>query len=736
MLRNADRKTYFYKFETKHPHVIIILTVDNQKHSFINTWQSVFRISLYVAAVAIILYCIPKDGKFKYEYQKGSPWRHENLIAPFDFAIYKTESELDKEKLAVTVDMKRYFIKNNEIQLLNTERFLSDFNNILQQTTGLIDTTHSRNVNGKNIYTDYRNTIYTSLKHVYNNGIIQNEQLVTVNKKTGLPVYIRSENITSQVPGSDIYTPKTAYVYVKDQLQSFLNSKAGRMSESEFHNISKISQSLNFNLWIECNLTYDEELSAKVLKETLESISLTHGMILAGQRIIYKGEIVGEEEFRVLESLRKDYEQTDLGSGTLYTFAGQSVIIILLFSLIYLFLKTFRREIFYQTKYSALILCMLTCVIAGISMVIKHYLMSIYLVPFLLLPIIIKTFFDTRTGLFFHIIACVATGFIAPNSFEYFIMQFIPGYFLLISFEQINRRGLIFSSAIICFVLYTAVYLSFEFMHCGVMSEINLHNIIYLAINSLLLLLAYPAIYAFEKLFGLISDVSLVELADSNRPLLRRLAQETPGTFQHCMQVANLAEAAIFKIGGNPHLARTGALYHDIGKLAAPMYYTENQVHGINPHDDLDRIKSAEIIINHVIKGVEIAKKYKLPKQLINFIKTHHGTTKVMYFYKMYCKEHPDEEVNIEKFTYPGPRPFSKEGAVVMMADCIEAASRSLKQYDVQTISDLVENIVNSQIADRQFDNTKLTFKDIDEVKELFKEKIANIYHARIEYPK
>ncbi|MBQ5576435.1 MAG: HDIG domain-containing protein, partial [Bacteroidales bacterium] len=266
-------------------------------------------------------------------------------------------------------------------------------------------------------------------------------------------------------------------------------------------------------------------------------------------------------------------------------------------------------------------------------------------------------------------------------------------------------------------------------------NEINWKNLIVLGLNCIMLLMAYPLIYMFEKVFGLLSDVTLLELADSNRPLLRRLAEEAPGTFQHCMQVANLAEAAIFKIGGNPHLARTGALYHDIGKLAAPMYFTENQVSGINPHDQLDYVKSAEIIINHVIKGVAIAKEYNLPMQVVDFIKTHHGTSKAGYFYAMYKKEHPDEDCD-KLFTYPGPRPINKEMAVVMMSDSIEAASRSLKKYDTESISTLVENIVNAQIANKQFDNTNLTFKDIDTVKSLLKEKLKNIYHARIEYPK
>jgi len=329
----------------------------------------------------------------------------------------------------------------------------------------------------------------------------------------------------------------------------------------------------------------------------------------------------------------------------------------------------------------------------------------------------------------------VAVAIILENPFEYFIMQFIAGYFLLMSYEKLNRRSQTFLTSVICFFIYSLVYISYQLFHTGIIDEINWKIIALLAMNSILLLVSYPLIYLFEKTFGLLSDVTLIELADSNRPLLRRLAEEAPGTFQHCMQVANLAEAAIFKIGGNPHLARTGALYHDIGKLTSPMYFTENQVTGINPHDKLDYLKSAEIIINHVIKGVTIAKEYQLPTQIIDFIKTHHGTSKAGYFYAMYKKEHPEENCD-EKFTYPGPRPINKENAVVMMADSIEAASRSLKKYDTETIGNLVENIVNNQIANKQFDNTNLTFKDIDTVKELFKEKLRNIYHARIEYPK
>jgi len=711
-----------------------IKTMENRKNwPAMVSWLDILRVSLYVIACVIVLYAIPKEGKFKYEYQKGSPWKHDNYFAPFDFAIYKSQAEIEAEREAVKKESKPYFTKDNQVQATCMERFTSHFNAQLI-TFGVSDSITDPKSKEPNVFHDLKNAITKALNDVYANGIIENEQLLITADETRADflIAIQNEGITSQKPKSEIITVKDAYLYVRNEIQKFLNHHQG--PDAENSPLWKLANALNPSMWIEPNLIYDQVTTEKVLEDNLASISLTRGFVQKGQRIIYQGEVVGDEEFSILESLRRDYEQHN-SSGYTYVFLGQSILYVMLFALIFIFLRTFRREIFYQTKYSALILSIITFTIVMTSLVIRYNLMSIWLLPFLLLAIIIKTFFDTRTGMFLHIVTSVAVSFLMPNSFEYFTMQFIPGYILLMSYEKLNRRSQAFLTSLICFAMYTIIYVSFELMYTGLPSEINWKTLIVLGVNCIMLLMAYPLIYMFEKVFGLLSDVTLLELADSNRPLLRRLAEEAPGTFQHCMQVANLAEAAIFKIGGNPHLARTGALYHDIGKLAAPMYFTENQVSGINPHDQLDYVKSAEIIINHVIKGVAIAKMYKLPMQVVDFIKTHHGTSKAGYFYAMYKKEHPDEDCD-KLFTYPGPRPINKEMAVVMMADSIEAASRSLKKYDTETISTLVENIINSQIGNKQFDTTNLTFKDIDTVKALFKEKLKNIYHARIEYPK
>ncbi|MBQ3656736.1 MAG: HDIG domain-containing protein [Bacteroidales bacterium] len=707
----------------------------NKKNRF--SWGGVLRISLYLIACIIVIYAIPKESKFKYEYQKGSPWRHENLIAPFDFGIYKSAAELEQEKAEIEKNSKLYFIQNVEVQVKLLEKFLTDYAQCLEKNGLKPDTLSLETVKNTSIFHQLKAFIYSRLTNIYAGGTVDNEQLL-VKDDTQEPqkfICVTTESITTQRPVSGIFTTKSAYLYLNNEIRKFFSTNVKKVSEQDLKPLTAIIESLQPGKWIAANLEFDPVTTQKVIEENINSISLTRGFVQKGQRIIYKGEVVGDEEFQILESMRKDYEQSNSHSGKWFIFMGQALFYVMIFSLIYMFLRTFRKEIFYQTKYSALILFLITFIIVTMSVNIRYGFVSNWIAPFLLFAIIIKTFFDTRTGMFLHITTCVAVAIILENPFEYFIMQFIAGYFLLMSYEKLNRRSQTFLTSVICFVIYTVVYISYQLFHTGIIDEINWKIIVLLAINSILLLVSYPLIYLFEKIFGLLSDVTLIELADSNRPLLRRLAEEAPGTFQHCMQVANLAEAAIFKIGGNPHLARTGALYHDIGKLTSPMYFTENQVTGINPHDKLDYLKSAEIIINHVIKGVTIAKEYQLPTQIIDFIKTHHGTSKAGYFYAMYKKEHPDENCDA-KFTYPGPRPINKENAIVMMADSIEAASRSLKKYDTESIGNLVENIVNNQIANKQFDNTNLTFKDIDTVKELFKEKLRNIYHARIEYPK
>ena len=368
-------------------------------------------------------------------------------------------------------------------------------------------------------------------------------------------------------------------------------------------------------------------------------------------------------------------------------------------------------------------------------MVIKYELFNIYLIPYALLPIIIRTFYDTRQALFVHLVSMLMIGFVVPNGYEFVFMQMIVGIIAIFSLANMNRRGQLFRSSLFIFLVYSIIYIALSVIQEGQIMKIEWRNLIWFALNALFLLSAYPLIYVFERTFGYLSDITLMELSDTNHPLLRKLAERAPGTFHHSVQVAGLAEEVVFSIGGNPQLVRAGALYHDIGKINIPQYFIENLSFANNPHDKLEFDQSAEIIISHVTGGIELAEKYNIPEQIIDFIRMHHGTGRVQYFYRSFLNKYPNKEIEIEKFTYPGPNPNTIETAVLMMADCVEAACRSLKEYSDTSISDLVDNVINNQLKEGLYDNVDLTFKDLATAKKIFKKKLKNIYHTRVEYP-
>jgi putative nucleotidyltransferase with HDIG domain len=411
------------------------------------------------------------------------------------------------------------------------------------------------------------------------------------------------------------------------------------------------------------------------------------------------------------------------------------VIVSFAFFVLYLFLIHFKKEVLNSAVKTFFIVMLVVVMALMAKWTINYERISLYVVPFVVLPIILKTFYERRIALFVHLIAILLVGFMAPNGFEFVFMNFIAGVISIFTLRNNYRRGILFVSAVLTFLSYSLVYSGISLMQEGRFQNIDLINYAWFGGNALLVLTSYPLIFIFEKLFGFVSDATLIELADTNQPLLRQLAEKTPGTFQHSLQVANLCEEAALKVKANPLLIRTGALYHDIGKTDDPMYFIENLNSGFNPHSKLSFEESAEKIITHVNRGIEIALKAKLPDVIIDFIRTHHGTTTVLYFYRSFLKEYPGAEVDIQKFTYPGPCPFSKETAILMMADSIEAASRSLKKFDMETINSLVEGIIGRQFREMQFENVDLTFRDIEEIKKVFKEKLTNIYHTRIDYP-
>ncbi len=700
--------------------------------------NNLLNLLFLTASITIIIFFFPGTRKFRYEFQKGSPWQHDNLIAPFDFPIYKLDKEYAEERDSLNRFLKPYFKYFNDLEKNALYKLSDKFSTEIEKTIKQDSINRQENPEYKknnkpiknNEYQDAYKILEDNFKFVYSKGIIDAGEILDYSKNKDFAIMVSKKDIAQLYEYGEFFTLKSAYEYINFKI----NDKYKKLEDVTLLNFI---HGLNFNIFIEANLVYDEELTKKVKINEVKNISLTQGFVQAGERIIFKGEVVDDQKFRVLMSLKKEYEQSvGLTSNRTIVLLGQIVVILSFFIALFVFMISLRKQILKKTSHVLLILLLIVGFIVIASLVIDYDLINIYLIPFALSPVIIKVFFDSRLALFVHILTIFTIGFFAPNSFEFILLQFVGGFAAIFSFVNLNKRGQIYKSAAVIFLSFSFLYLGIAMMQEGNFSKIEWIYFAYFLGNALFVLFAYPLIYGFEKIFGMISDVTLLELSDTNHTLLRNLAQKAPGTFQHSMQVANLAEQAAYKIGANPQLARTGALYHDIGKTLAPLFFIENQISGVNPHDKLEFDESAAVIISHVTKGIELAQKHNLPPQIIDFIRTHHGTTKVQYFYRSYIKKYPDKDVDASKFTYPGPKPFSKETAIVMMADSVEAASRSLKTYNEETIANLIENIIEYQLAEKQFSNTDITFKDVSSIKKLFNEALRNIYHTRIEYPK
>ena len=679
-----------------------------------NNHERVQRILLFVAAGMLIVLMLPKEGKFKYEYQKGRPWGHEDLVAPFDFAIEKPREELEVEVAQITDNAKVYLRLDGDV----VRQVFSSFQKQLYSDLAPDTTKKSSLTNFNDLVHDGQ----SALKSVYEKGILRNsDELDAVNKNK--QVFLLSGNTASEVSLAQFFSVQSAYT----KIQSDIATKKGKDRDLLISVISEV---------LVQNVVYDKETTERFLEDDLNSVSATRGMIPKGLKIISRGDMVDSKNLLVLESLRNE-SQAKLGSsGSAYLILlGQVIMVAIVLLMFYIFLVKYRSDLAQNNWKITFLLMLILGAITTSSIVQRIDTINLYLVPFCLLPVIVRSFFDSRIALFAHIVTLIIVGFEAPNGFEFMFLELIAGIIAIFSLLSLQNRSQLFFSMLIVFVTYCASYFSIAVMQEGEIQNIDVTMFVWFAGSIGLTLLAYPIIYLFEKIFGFISDVTLLELNNTNHKLLRQMATEAPGTFQHSLQVASLAETAIYEIGGNALLVRTGALYHDIGKLIAPMYYIENQVTGVNPHDDLSFEESAKIIINHVIKGTELAKKNKLPEQLIDFIRTHHGTSTVQYFYRSYLSNFPEGELDKEHFSYPGPKPFTKEMAVLMMADSVEAASRSLQEYTTESVSKLVDSIIDHQFKEGQFDSANITLRDISEVRAIFKKKLLNIYHVRMEYP-
>lgn len=691
-----------------------------------------------LAALAILL-VMPREARFRYEYQRGAIWKHDNLLAPFGFAVFKSGDQLSRERDSALASYNPVFTWDENTARRQLAAFGDAFSSAwLNYSLEAFDVPSAEAYLGEAAWSQHRKleeacrTLLTlAIDSIYNRGIVDLSPLEQEGTAGYRSLTVVRNNFAEERAKESLYTPLTAYARLNSELTSSLpktNRQLLQRYEAFFRNF-------RFNDYLSANVVYDAELSEGVRNNLLEGISLTRGLVQEGQSIISKGETVTDEKFLILESLRRVYEQNVGRMAGNLVLLGKLLLVIALLSVLYFFLLSFRPEVLESAIRTAFLLLTLTLMVTIAALSQEYGLASLYLLPFTLLPVIVKTFYDARIALFVHIIAILLTGFFAPNGFEFVLLNIVAGMVAIISLTNAYSRSRLVLTAMFVTLAYSFVYVGIALVQEGSFREVNLNHLRWFGINGILVLLAYPLIYIFEKSFGFTSDATLLELSNSNQPLLRKLAELAPGTFQHSLQVANLAENAIFRIGGNTLLVRTGALYHDIGKMEDPQYFTENQTTGINPHDRLQQEESARIIIGHVSKGVALARKFRLPEVVTDFIRMHHGTGRVKYFYRSFVNNHPGTEVDPAPFSYPGPRPRSRETAVVMMADAVEAASRSLAAVDAKTLDSLVDSIIGAQMAEEQYNDAGITFRDISQIKEEFKKGLENIYHVRITYP-
>lgn len=675
--------------------------------------QIIFRGMLFIAAALVLHQILPSEARFKYEYQRGAPWKHNNLVAPFDFAILKSPTEMDEEKSEVTRDFAPYFIRDTTIEIREKEKLKNDLLAALGDATGR---------NGLVI-----GEMTEALEKVYAPGILTSSPH-SLNVLTGKNEISQiTGKVVKKIPIDTLLSEKSAY-----------NLFTGAVAEirRKYPNSALRLSEIDPGKYVHSNLKYDENLTREEIRQLESVVSPSRGMMQEGERIILQGEIVDEMKFQVLESLKQNYEiRKGNGINSRLVAIGKMLLIAIFLTLLFSYLYTYKRFILNDARKLIFLLSFIILIVFLALTINSFEGLHIYMFPLAILPVVVRTFYDPRTAIFTLIVTSLLIGFYAPNNYEFVLLEVSAGMIAVFSLNKMHRRVHVVVASLLVALTYGVVYTAVTLVQEGTLATYNFRMLQWFAWSSLLVLVVYPLIFIFEKIFGFVSDVTLIELSNTNQPLLRKLAEEAPGTFQHSMQIANLAEEVILKIGGNPFLVRAGALYHDIGKAAQPTFFIENQEIGMNPHDQISYVKSAEIIIDHVRNGIKTAKKYKLPESIIEFIATHHGTSKAKYFYLKQQQDNPGESVNDKDFAYPGPLPRSREATVVMLTDGIEAASRSMKEKTYDNLKKLVSGMIDQKMQDRQLDNSDLTFADIDKIKEILLQKLVNIYHVRIEYP-
>jgi putative nucleotidyltransferase with HDIG domain len=668
-------------------------------------WRDILTSSiLIITTITIVVWSMPHDNRSYFHVEQGKPWKYADFTAPFDFPIYKSESVIRAERDSALSQYEPYYKYIHATGQQMVQKFRSDY------PEGIPDLPAS-----------YMTVISNRLQSLYQQGIIDQKDYTELLDDTTTMIRIVNDKQASSVSVMEIYSPKQAY----EQL----------FQDEKLSPIRSILQKCNLNEYITPNLVYDQERSEASKSDLLSGIALASGLVQKGQKIIGRGDIVNEKTYRIVESFKKENElrNEDVKQNHLSLF-GQILYVTILVLCFTIYLSLYRKDYFEKPRSITMLYALIIIFALLTALFMRNTFIHVYLLPYAMLPIFIRVFMDSRTAFMTHITMVLICAAMLQHPFEFIVTEAVAGLVAISSLRELSQRSQLFKTAIFVTLACVIVNMAFDWMHSDALSQIDYSYYNYLIANGVMLLFAYPLLYIIEKAFGFTSDITLIELSNTNNELLRKMSEIAPGTFNHSIQVANLAGEIANKIGAKAQLVRTGALYHDIGKLANPIYYTENQS-GINPHETLTDIESAQIIISHVTEGQKMADKYNLPGVIRDFISTHHGLGKAKYFYVNYHNEHPDEPVDDLLFTYPGPNPFTREQACLMMADTVEAASRSLPDYTEQSIRSMVERLIDGQVAEGYFRECPITFRDIQYAKTVLIEKLKTIYHTRVNYP-
>ena len=674
-------------------------------------FSRIFRILLFIFSAFLIIYFFPKSGKFKYSFENGRPWQSENLYAPFDFAIKKTNEEINDEINIAKINTPLFF----EVDTT----FINKSSDLLDERLNELNNDSLFNVYGDSELVNIKTNSLKIINEVYSIGLIEENYDFKESQQVSLLLNNKVVNSTSY---DKLIKP--------ENLITFINN---RIIELNIELYKSQIISLVFDV-ITPNIIYNKILSDESINEVTINISPNRGFVEKETLIISKGEIVEGEKLIILESLKNEYEVNSSSFSDLYLIiSAYSLLVILSLLMIVLFIRKFERNIYENNNKIAFVYFNITLIILITTWVIDVNSNYVYIIPLCIIPLLFKAFFDSRIAFFIHSVTIMLLGFIVPNSYEFIFLNIIAGVVTILTSDNIYKRANLFIAVAQITLVYMLAYFSFYVIHEGNIENLQLNNFALFILCGLLTLFIYPLIYIYEKLFSLVSDVSLLELSDTNSNLLKELSNKAPGTFHHSLNVANLAEACANEINANALLSRVGALHHDVGKIKNPSYFTENQLSEQNLHNKLSAYESVSIIKQHVSDGVKLAKSAGIPERIIEFIKTHHGTNLISYFYNKELEISKD--VKRDDFCYNGPKPFSVEMAIVMMCDSVEAATKSLDKPTNEKIDSFVENIIDKQIENEQFVNCELTFKNISTIKSVLKDKLKNIYHVRVEYP-